>query len=43
MNVPAQTNCTSIHTRALLIGAIIFFSYAYFYEGGGWNQNSRFD
>jgi hypothetical protein len=22
---------------------VIFFSYAYFYEGGGWNQNSRLD
>ena len=26
-----------------LIGAVIFLSYAYFYESGGWNQNSRFD
>jgi hypothetical protein len=29
--------------RALLIFAVTFFSYAYFYEGAGWNQNSRFD
>jgi uncharacterized membrane protein (GlpM family) len=29
--------------RALLIGAALFVSYAWFYEGGGWNQNSRFD
>src|SRR5437868_6567377 len=29
--------------RALLIFAVTFVSYAYFYEGGGWNQNSRFD
>lgn len=28
---------------ALLLGTVIFFSFAYFYEGGGWNQNSRFD
>jgi hypothetical protein len=28
---------------ALLLGVVIFFSFAYFYEGGGWNQNSRFD
>jgi hypothetical protein len=28
---------------ALLIGAVVFISCAYFYEGGGWNQNSRFD
>ena len=29
--------------RAFLIFAVTFFSYAYFYEGAGWNQNSRFD
>jgi hypothetical protein len=29
--------------RALLIGVIVFISCAYFYQGGGWNQNSRFD
>ena len=29
--------------QALLIGLVVFASYAYFYEGGGWNQNSRFD
>ena len=28
---------------AILIGVVIFFSFIYFYEGGGWNQNSRFD
>lgn len=28
---------------ALLIAAVIFVSYAYFYSGGGWNQNTRFD
>jgi hypothetical protein len=34
----------SIHAKsAVLIGFITFFSFAYFYEGGGWNQNSRFD
>jgi hypothetical protein len=27
----------------LFLGAVIFFSFLYFYEGGGWNQNSRFD
>jgi hypothetical protein len=25
------------------LGAVIFLSFIYFYEGGGWNQNSRFD
>src|ERR1700726_4564363 len=28
---------------AILLGAVIFFSFMYFYEGRGWNQNSRFD
>src|ERR1700732_3791328 len=28
---------------AILLGAVIFFSVMYCYEGGGWNQNSRFD
>src|SRR5271165_335984 len=29
--------------QALLIGLVAFVSYAYFYSGGGWNQNTRFD
>src|SRR5882724_5519784 len=28
---------------ASLVGLVIFLSFIYFYEGGGWNQNSRFD
>ena len=28
---------------ASLLGFASFFSFIYFYEGGGWNQNSRFD
>src|SRR5579863_6094916 len=28
---------------AALLGAATFLSFIYFYEGGGWNQNSRFD
>jgi hypothetical protein len=28
---------------AALLGALSFSSFIYFYEGGGWNQNSRFD
>src|ERR1700690_3168817 len=31
------------YQRALVIAAVLFASYAYFFEGGGWNQNSRFD
>lgn len=26
----------------MLLGALLFASYAYFYQAGGWNQNSRF-
>ncbi len=29
--------------RAIVLGAVCLASYAYFYEGGGWNQNTRFD
>lgn len=28
---------------ACILGALSFLSFVYFYEGGGWNQNSRFD
>ena len=28
---------------AFLLGVVTFLSFIYFYEGGGWNQNSRFD
>ena len=28
---------------AVLLGLVTFFSCAYFFDGGGWNQNSRFD
>ena len=28
---------------AWLLGTVSFLSFLYFYEGGGWNQNSRFD
>jgi hypothetical protein len=35
---------SSSHRRlAVLLGCVTFFSFIYFYEGGGWNQNSRFD
>ncbi len=34
----------SAHRKlACLLGITSFFSFLYFYEGGGWNQNSRFD
>src|SRR4051812_27733275 len=25
-----------------ILGVVLFASYAYFYQAGGWNQNSRF-
>ena len=40
---PSTENPSALRNRALLIGTITFISYAYFYQGGGWNQNSRFD
>ena len=27
----------------MILGAVLLASFAYFYEGGGWNQNTRFD
>lgn len=36
-------NSSSRWKTAWLLGAVLFFSFIYFYEGGGWNQNSRFD
>ena len=38
-----DSSASHIRLRALLLFAVIFFSYAYFYEGAGWNQNSRLD
>ncbi|MGH9496670.1 MAG: hypothetical protein ACRD3B_16845 [Candidatus Sulfotelmatobacter sp.] len=35
---------SSAHRKlAVVIACVTFFSFIYFYEGGGWNQNSRFD
>jgi len=40
----AEESCTtSVARQALLIGFVSLASYAYFYQGGGWNTNSRFD
>jgi 4-amino-4-deoxy-L-arabinose transferase-like glycosyltransferase len=38
-----QKQGQSHRKTALLLGTVTFFSFLYFYEGGGWNQNSRFD
>ena len=43
MRMAARDSSDCVRARALLIAAVLFISYAYFYEGGGWNQNSRFD
>src|SRR5579862_1561342 len=42
MNALPQTSSAHWKT-ATLLGAVLFLSFIYFYEGGGWNQNSRFD
>lgn len=36
-------NFASQGKTAALLGVVTFLSFIYFYEGGGWNQNSRFD
>jgi len=38
-----SANSAKASKQALLIGFVAFVSYAYFYSGGGWNQNTRFD
>lgn len=43
MNVSTRNSRSLVRIRALLIGTVVLISYAYFYQGGGWNQNSRFD
>jgi hypothetical protein len=40
---PLPDKSSGHRKAAILIGVVIFFSFIYFYEGGGWNQNSRFD
>jgi hypothetical protein len=30
-------------SKHVILGLVLLASYAYFYEAGGWNQNSRFD
>ena len=38
-----QTSARRKWQHATLIVTVVFVSYSYFYQGGGWNQNSRFD
>jgi hypothetical protein len=39
----AQASFTPTRGRAVLLAVALLASYGYFYEGGGWNQNTRFD
>src|SRR5690349_10679070 len=43
MTGPMTLRPGQIRMRAALIVAVLFLSYAYFYQAGGWNQNARFD
>ncbi len=40
---PLSEKSPSPRKAAILLGVVTFLSFSYFYEGGGWNQNSRFD
>ena len=40
---PLPEGSSSHRKAAILLGLVAFLSFSYFYEGGGWNQNSRFD
>ena len=40
---PISKKVPASRKTAILLGSVIFLSFLYFYEGGGWNQNSRFD
>jgi hypothetical protein len=40
---PLPENSSANRKIAFLLGVLTFFSFVYFCEGGGWNQNSRFD
>ena len=42
MSPPAEKPAL-VRRTAILLGLVSFLSFLYFYEGGGWNQNSRFD
>jgi hypothetical protein len=42
MSPPSPAKAPTIKA-AILLGLVTFFSFIYFHEGGGWNQNSRFD
>ena len=41
--IPVLENPAFQRKAAILLGSVTFLSFLFFYEGGGWNQNSRFD
>lgn len=40
--LPSPPSRSRLHAPALLIAAVFFVSYTYFYQGTGWNQESHF-
>jgi hypothetical protein len=40
--IPSPPQSRPVPAAALLIAAVLFVSYAYFYQGTGWNQDSHF-
>jgi hypothetical protein len=40
--MPLRVRRLSERWSAVVLGAALFASYAYFYQAGGWNQNARF-
>jgi hypothetical protein len=43
MSSVSAHSAPSYWKQATLLAFVSFISFTYFYEGGGWNQNSRFD
>lgn len=41
--MPAEHTLRTTRVRMAIAAATLLCSYLYFYEGGGWNQNTRFD
>ena len=43
MSVDSADSSRRYRKQVFLLAFVSLFSFLYFYEGGGWNQNSRFD
>src|SRR5512147_1433508 len=39
----SASSVTNLRSPTVILAFVLLISYAYFYEGGGWNQNTRFD